>query len=304
MLEGHPAVSQFLLFDAYWKKLPFFKKLWHELKMWKTVRKRGYDLVINLTSGDRGALVAMVSGASIRIGLESFGGMMGKDKIFTHLILETKKPRHIVERYLDVVRSMGIVPQKEEKTLVFVIPKEVEKKVFKQLPYDAFILIHPASRCAYKHWPEQKFVQVISDLRKLGQRIILSGGKEEQALVETIYRPFKQDRFVHCLSGKTSLKELGALILHAKLLITVDSVPLHIASALKKPVVALFGPSDDIKWGPWQNPFAKVVRLDLPCKRCDQQGCGGTWISDCLVHLPKEAVLQEVLGMLQGKIVP
>ena len=289
MLEGHPAIDRFLVFDQAWKR-----KVWPEVKMWWRIWKEGYDLVLNLTSGDRGALVAKISGAKERIGIARGGGMKQKDAFFTKIVRETKLPRHMVDRNLDLIRALGIRPL--TKDLVWVIPEEARRSLLEKLPYQDYIVIHPASRCSYKHWPTHRFIELIHLLRARGEKIILSGSHEE----EEIMRAFKGDPYVQSLAGKTSLKEMGALLEKAKMLISIDSVPIHMASALKIPTVAIFGPSDDTKWGPWQNPYAQVVRLNLPCQRCDQEGCGGSWLSECLEQLPTKLVV-EAFDLLQAK---
>ncbi len=102
------------------------------------------------------------------------------------------------------------------------------------------------------------------------------------------------------LSGKVSLKELGALIKLSKLLFCVDSVPMHMASALKAPVVALFGPTSEKTWSPWQNPFSKVV-LDesYPCRPCFMPGCGGSGKSECILSLKVDEVLNGIEKVFQ-----
>jgi heptosyltransferase-3 len=103
------------------------------------------------------------------------------------------------------------------------------------------------------------------------------------------------------LGGAISLKELGALIERSEFLICVDSVPFHIASALKKPVIALFGPTSDVTWGPWRNPNARVVSMEMSCRPCYLDGCGGSKRSDCLESLPLETVWREI-GLLHRSI--
>ena len=76
-------------------------------------------------------------------------------------------------------------------------------------------------------------------------------------------------------AGKLTLKELAALIQKSKALVCVDSVPLHIASALKTPVVVLFGPTSEKNWGPWRNPSARVLTQAFTCRPCYQDGCAG-----------------------------
>ena len=94
------------------------------------------------------------------------------------------------------------------------------------------------------------------------------------------------------LSGQLSLQELGALLKRSKALICVDSMVLHLTSALKVPVVALFGPTSEVTWGPWRNPHARVVTANLSCRPCYQDGCGGSKRSDCLTAISVDRVLE------------
>lgn len=71
-------------------------------------------------------------------------------------------------------------------------------------------------------------------------------------------------------------------------------MPLHIASALKKPTVVLFGPSSEQEWGPRDNPRAEVLRQPYSCRPCGLDGCGGSKVSDCLVMLPVELALASI----------
>ncbi len=298
MLEGHPDISNFIFFDQAIRKYFILKRLFLEIKMWLKVRFRKYDIVINLTSGDRGALVALFSGAKIRIGQERGGGLKQKDSFFTKIIRATLTPRHVVDRNLDALRALGIKPSQEK--LFFGYSEDAKKRVETKLPFNDFVLIHPGSRCYYKHWPNEKFIELIQRLREVNQNIIISGGrsKEELEIAKTILEPFQSDSLVVSLVGELTLKELGALIDRSKLLISVDTVAAHIASALEKKVLVIFGPSDDIKWGPWKNPNAKVVRKNLPCMRCDQEGCGGSWKSNCLDELSTEDVFKGALDLI------
>lgn len=121
MLEGHPAVSDFILYDKKWKKLPCWKRYLEEAKLLRVIRKKGYDLVINLTEGDRGAIAAKVSRAPYAVGFDpEGGGMKGKKECYTHVIQHTPQPRHTVERQLDALRCLGIFPPTSENP----VPRE------------------------------------------------------------------------------------------------------------------------------------------------------------------------------------
>lgn len=331
MLEGHPAISRFFLYDRSWKKLAFFQRMREELAILWEMRKRQYDLVINLTEGDRGALVALISGAPIRVGFDpGEKGFFRKRKIFTHLVKNCSKPRHAVERNLDAVRCLGIFPPVEERIIDFAIPpaaKEVVAQIEARIssltppisqeslrlgpwlrstiaaidkPRRDFLIIHPVSRWRFKCLPSQKIVHLIEALRRRGEKIVLTAGPDarECEMIEEILQLAGEEGIIS-LAGKLSLKELGALFLQTKAVITVDSVTLHLASALKVPVVALFGPSSEENWGPWQHPKARVVAEALSCRPCHLDGCGGSKRSDCLDRISIGAIIkayEEVSG--------
>jgi heptosyltransferase-3 len=92
------------------------------------------------------------------------------------------------------------------------------------------------------------------------------------------------------LSGQLTLKQLAALSGRAKLFVGVDSAPMHIAAAMGTPVVALFGPSGELEWGPWQVAHRVVASDTHPCRPCGNDGCGGGKVSECLTTLPVERV--------------
>jgi len=91
------------------------------------------------------------------------------------------------------------------------------------------------------------------------------------------------------------------LIEMSELVVCVDSLPFHMANALKKRVVAIFGPTSDVTWGPWRNKNARVVAQKMSCRPCYQDGCGGSKVSDCLATLGVSAVL-EVIEELESKV--
>ena len=92
-------------------------------------------------------------------------------------------------------------------------------------------------------------------------------------------------------SGQLSLKELAALTARAKLFVGVDSAPMHIAAAMGRPVVAIFGPSGDREWGPWGEGHRVVTSTKYPCRPCGMAGCNDSKVSDCLITLPVAQVL-------------
>jgi heptosyltransferase-3 len=305
MLEGHPTISNFLLYDRGWKKLSLFKKLAKEAELFNLIRKNKYDMVVNLTEGDRGAFAALFSNARIRVGFDPEGkGFIGKKKVYTHVVKNCKTPRHAVERQLDALRRIGIFPEPEDRDLTLYIAEEARVRI-KTLVPDEYIVVHPVSRWRFKCWPVHLVAEMIEQLHEKGHKIVLTGSpdSQEMAMNDEIVKLIPGVPVIN-LSGKISLKELGAVIEKAKCLVSVDSVPLHMASSLKTPVVVLFGPSSDQNWGPWMHPKGKVVAKKMSCRPCFMDGCGGSKMSDCLHTLPVRTVIDSVSDLLSGAVLP
>lgn len=281
MLAGHPAISHFHLLDRSKRSLARDARL-----LWD-IRGRGYDLVINLTEGDRGAIAALVSGAEICVGIDpGSSGFPLKRNLYTQLVKPCKTPRHAVERDLDALRRIGLFPAPHERELFYAVPPEAHARAIELvaacgLTPGEFILFHGSSRWRFKAPSKAKIQNIVKALQKQGNTVVLTGGPGEAEEIDGAIN----------LAGKTSLKELGALMQLSKGLITVDSVTLHMASALKVPVVALFGPTSEKNWGPWRHPRAQVVTQALSCRPCLMDGCGGSKHSDCLETLSTESIL-------------
>ncbi len=300
LLEGNPAIRSLLLCDRSRKERSFFVRIGKELELLQQVRKGAYDLVIQLTEGDRGAFLSWASRARYKVGWAH-----GKKRfVYTHLVKNCPFLRHTVERQLDVLRRIGLFPQEEEKELFIPRVQQAEESMAARVPFQRFLLIHPTSRWRFKCWPVDKMRALSRVLLDRGEQLVFSSGpdQEEQHMVAEIVKGLDRERVMN-LSGALSLSELVALIARSQLLLSVDSLPFHLASALKAPVVALFGPTSEVTWGAWRNPLARVVTEPMSCRPCYQDGCGGSKRSECLYSLSVEKVLEpieELLGLSKG----
>jgi len=305
ILEGHPGISNLILYDREWKRQTLFLKMAKEATILRKIRNNKYDLVINLTEGDRGAIASKATGAAVRVGYDTD---KKKRKFYTHLTKVCHGNRHTVERSLDPLRRIGIFPGENERDLTFQIPDSAEKNVLDLLSNKwpekgRYILIHPTSRWRFKCWPAAKMHALLKRLLSEGKRVVIVSGKDdvEKKMVDEIVQGLDTDNLLN-LAGAVSLKELGALIHHSSSMLCVDSVSFHMANALKANVVALFGPTSDITWGSWKNPNARVLTKDLPCRPCYMDGCGGSKMADCLYTLGEDRVYHAINQSLKTSL--
>lgn len=295
ILEGHPSIDHFHFCDRKWKKLNFFSQHLKEGHLLWQIRQQNYDMIINLTEGDRGALAGYLSGAKIRVGFlpQKKRGFLFKAHTITHPVTYCPTPRHAVERNCDALRRIGIFPKESEKEIHFSLQKQPHQRI----SLSPYILIHPTSERIFKSPPFRFFIQLIHILQKRGLRIVITCGSHpiEKQFCESI---LQQTNDVAHEIGNTTIKELGQLIASAAAVITVDTFTQHLASALKVPTVALFGPSSEIEWGPWRNPHSKVMAANFSCRPCGLQGCGMSYNSDCMAHLSPQETANALFSLL------
>ena len=304
MLTHHPAIATLHLIDRGWKTQPFLSRVAAEWRLYCALRKQAYDLIVHLSEHPRGALLARLLGARYAVAPDYSGRSNWWKNSFTHRFAMAKNPRrHMVEWNLDALRRVGIQPGADDKGLSLVPGAQAEAEVEAVLARHGlsehgFIHLHPASRWQFKCWPAERTAQLIDLLQQAGERVVLTAAPtaEERALVDAILSKTKTPLLN--LAGALSLKSLAALTRRARLFIGVDSAPMHIAAAMGTPVVALFGPSGELEWGPWGVPHRVVSSQLHPCRPCGNDGCGGSKVSDCLNTLPVEAVLNAVRELL------
>jgi heptosyltransferase-3 len=287
MLQGHPSLSRLHLVGRKWKAEGSLSRLWKERRLFGELKDRRYGLVVHLSEQPRGAWLARTLGArySVAPKMPDRGAFWARS--FTHLFPIAPR-RHMVEVNLDALRRIGVQPDAAERKVDFVPGAEAEKKV-QALVDGAFIHVHPASRWRFKCWPAQKNAELVDRLAADGHRVVISAAPDpdEIALIDEILGMAKSKPLN--LAGRLSIKELGALAGRAALFVGVDSMPMHLAAAMGTPTVALFGPSGESEWGPW-NVAHRVVHSAHSCRPCGLDGCGGGKVSDCLTVLSVDAV--------------
>ncbi|MDF7800442.1 glycosyltransferase family 9 protein [Pontiellaceae bacterium B1224] len=201
-----------------------------------------YDLVVDLQGLLKSALICRMAkrGKGAKILGPSFQ-REGARFFYTAVVGKKDKTRHAVEENLDVLQWL------EKPTAPLEFPIEFPDVDFQCLEKKPVVVFAPCSRHEAKNWPWKRFVELGEQLEC---QIILVGAPDDAEICEKIENKLPEGAAVN-LCGKTSLLELGGVLQKADLVVTVDSGPMHMASATGTPCLAIFGPTDPTRVGPY-----------------------------------------------------
>jgi heptosyltransferase-1 len=236
----------------------FFKNLKHFKKQ---LRTHHYDLIIDLQGLLKSATVARLARGGRRIG-PSF------HREASHLFYSTvagicNKDRHAVLENLDIADHLGIESQPLHFPVTF-----PDITVSGASPR---IAISPTSRWETKNWPLERFAAVAKELQESQQAtIVLLGGPDDIDACQHIESAL--DAPCENWAGKTTLVEMGSQLQTVDLLIANDSGPVHMAAAIGKPTLVIFGPTKPHRTGPFGEGH-HVIQTSLPCQPCGQRTC-------------------------------
>jgi lipopolysaccharide heptosyltransferase I len=284
ILEGHPCLDELLSF-------PFdMGSAW---PMVQEIRKRRFDLTVDLQGLLRTGLLGYLSGATDRLGFEAAREL--SPLFYTYRVRVDDKNLHAVDRYLLMARELGARTDLKRFDISLTERDQAKvQKMIKTVSEDQPILaIHTSSRQEIKRWPPERFAQVADRINQAGWGIpVLTGAEEDVKDIAEIRKRMQTDSID--LSGQTHLMELAALLKMSRLLITNDSGPMHLAAAVGTPVVALFGPTDPRKIGPYGRGHA-VLQHTEQCPACQT---GAKRPHRCLEAISVEEVLEAVNSIL------
>lgn len=295
LLEGHPQLDEVILFERRrfgqgWRSPAAAAGLY---AFQRKLRDRKFDLVIDLQGLFRSGWLARKTGAPIRVGFANareFGWVF-----LTHRVRVGTPEQHATERYLTVVQSLGLPRGPVE--FVFPTGGADHDYVTQHVPRDKrYAVLLPGTNWETKRWPAERFAGLVRPLwEHHGLTTVLAGAPNEVELCDRVYKsavaaspdPRAMPPVIN-LAGRTTLRQLVALLRRADLVVANDSGPMHIASALGRPLVTPFGPTNPVRTGPYRR-IETVIRLDIPCSPCYSRKCSH---QSCLTMLEPEAVLR------------
>jgi len=269
LLENHPMVQKLLVINKdQWKEMKRIRGTVSEFRnLMGALKGESYDIAVDLQGLLRSGILTVASNAPVRLGFRE--AREGSRLFYTQSITGGREI-HAVDRYLKIASAMGC----DTRTVAFPMPLVKESLKIRQLKKEIgeYAVLAPGARWKTKQWPAERFGR-LSSLLSMPSIIIGSGSDE----------PLAQEAAAHSkgkaisMAGKTDIKELISLIRKAMFIVTNDSGPMHIAAACGVPVVALFGPTNPARTGPYGigHVIIRGAGACAPCykKKCDDIRC-------------------------------
>ncbi|MCX8026641.1 MAG: lipopolysaccharide heptosyltransferase I [Thermodesulfovibrionales bacterium] len=264
LLQTHPMVKKLWVIDKdKWKKVSAFKHTIHDIvSLSRQLQNEHYDVVIDLQGLLRSGLITGLSKAPVRIGFSK-----GREfsPIFYNIRVKVDKDTHAVTRYMKTLQALGCLYDKIEFPMPLIKPSRMVEDIIKR--YTPYYVVIPGARWKTKQWMPERFAEVIS---RLDDICLIVGSGADRQIGDTICS-LSQGKAVN-LAGETTIQSLICLIRHAKGVISNDTGPMHIAAALKKPLVAIFGPTNPLRTGPFSEG-CRVVQTNISCVPCYKKKC-------------------------------
>lgn len=297
-----PRVRHVLVVPRHLAGLARWREYWRLLTI---MRKQQYDVLAQFSDDWRGAFLARMLNAKISVARQSKKRPTFWSNSFQHIAKLTPTQRPAAEQDVDLLRKIGLYSEPFAPAYQLQVA-DADKQFVENwlktegLTHKQLIVIHAAARWKFKGLPHATWASLIDALHKHDCAIVLSGSASDltfnQALIGLC-------QTAPALTQDFDLGKTAALLQHADCLVSIDSMAIHMASALQTPVVALFGPTDEKIWAPWQVPH-RVVALgagDSPsfaCRPCGLDGCAGSKISQCLVAITPAQILAAIDDVL------
>jgi lipopolysaccharide heptosyltransferase I len=288
ILEGNSALSELIPLNR--KKIHGVSGLFYFRGWLRSLREKQFETALDPHNLFKSGVIAYGSGASLRIGFKKF-----REGNFLFMNRRIKpSPRHplgIQETQWVVRFPLNWRPQDEDRIEQFWAREGFDRPGVK---HDAVVGINPGASWPSKRWMPERYARVADRLvKEHGVRILILWGPGERVLADGVARSMSEKAVI---APETDLKQLMALIKRFRLLVTGDTGPLHIASALGVPTVSLFGPSDPARNGPYGHGH-EIVRSPIPpATHWQKKEVGEHWMKAISVEAVLEAAKKQ-LGM-------
>ncbi len=288
LLAGNPDLTEIISFDNN----GFFQLI-------KILRKKKFDIALDLQGLFRSGILAYFSKASHKIGFSRINSRELSCMFYNHRVTPPQKAVHVVDKNLSLLEPLGISEYIYDFKIhistqdlnfakeFFVLKKLVQGK-------DKIIMLNPGAGWPTKRWPAKNFLRLADKLTKhsnANAKVIMSWGPQEKEIIENIKTSTNNSIIV---MPQSSIKQLAAIIKSCDLFVGSDTGPTHLAAALEVPVVGLYGPSDPERNGPYGTKNI-IIQKDIPCISCWKRKCAKI---DCMKNISVDEVFEACIKLL------
>jgi heptosyltransferase II len=295
LLVGSTTTSELFKYNAHVRETMVFDKAGAHrsfralMHLWRRLRGNRYDLVINFQRSNLKTWFLASAAFPCRV-----------------LVYHKARTRtvHAVVNYLETVAPLGIDAAQTGLELML---GDGERAFAKEVISSSgsagkpLIAFNPGASHPVNRWATDRFA-ALSDMltRKFSARIVLIGGNEDIPLADEIAA--KAGSKPLNMTGKTSLLQLGAILEQCDILVSGDTGPMHIATAVGTRVVALFGAADPARTGPIGSGHRVIQAANVPCIPCRSRGCSNRSYLDCMEKISISLVFETIRDMLEEKV--
>ena len=289
LLAGDPDLHGLFLFE---RRKWIAPQHWHELlDSLREMRAVKFDWVIDLQGLARSGVFAWLANGKFTIGVDS--GREGARGFCDEIVPRPSPQTHAVDWYLAVLTRLGVPVHPHFTWLPERAPIAANLREKWAVNSSRWLALVPGARWANKRWPQEHFAELVRQLASEHRdvRFAILGGRDDGPFAAAIARAAPE----RCLdlTGATSLPEMIEWVRLCELTITNDTGPMHVAAALGKPVVALFGPTAPWQTGPY-GQITQALRVPLPCSPCMKATCRNENPLECLHTLTPDRVRRAV----------
>ena len=264
VLENNPHLDRVFVIDRRaTKQLSKISQFLTWIQFIMGIRREGFDTAIDLFSGPRSAMIAWLSRASDRYSEDCRSRIRGF--LYNHSIQISRTRHHLTEQKFELIQSLaGKVEPHNAQLELFISADETQRALTllskKEALSRRIVGLVPGAGSQWRIWPPERFAALAEAIiEKYNVKIVLVGGEPDRSLCQRISAIMKDEPLD--LSGKTSLRELIAVLGELDLVISNVTGPMHIASALSKPkVIGLYGAADTIQYAPWGSRATMVTK--------------------------------------------
>ncbi|MCW5798207.1 MAG: glycosyltransferase family 9 protein [Nitrospira sp.] len=262
------------------------------------LRAARFDLVVDLQGLFRSGAMAWLTGCNRRIGFAN--AREGSPFFYTQRVAVPTASMHAVDRYLLLAEALGAARPKAPRFDFIDRPEDRQsaEALLTAAGLSAsspWIAMNVSARWETKRWPPQQFADAADQLAAAGIPIVFMGGPAERPETRAVMARMRTKAVD--LTGQTPVGLLPSLLRRAAVLVTNDSGPMHIAAAVGTPVVALFGPTDPVKTGPYGRGHV-VLSNPIECRPCFRRECSRAVTLECLIGVTSVQVVRAVQQQL------